>query len=68
MDGCVSMTVPKGSNTGTRLRVRGKGVPLASGGRGDHYVTLQVMLPDPPDAELMRLVEQWSAGHPYRVR
>ena len=63
------MTVPKGANTGTRLRVRGKGVPLAGGGeRGDHYVTLKVMLPEPPDAELVRFVEQWSAAHPYRVR
>jgi DnaJ-class molecular chaperone len=67
IDGTVSMTVPKGSNTGTRLRVRGKGVPVA-GGRGDHYVTLQVVLPDPPDDELIRLIEQWSASHPYRVR
>jgi DnaJ-class molecular chaperone len=68
VDGTVSMTVPKGANTGTRLRVRGKGVPIAGGGRGDHYVTLKVVLPDPPDAELVRLIEQWSAGHPYRVR
>lgn len=68
IDGTVSMTVPKGANTGTRLRVRGKGVPLPGGGRGDHYVTLQVVLPNPPDAELVRFVEQWSSSHPYRVR
>lgn len=68
VDGPVSMTVPKGSNTGTRLRVRGKGVPGPGGGRGDHYVTLKVMLPDPPDAELTRLIETWTADHYYRVR
>ena len=69
IDGVVSMTVPKGANTGTRLRVRGKGVPSPGGGeRGDQYVTLKVVLPEPPDAELVRLVEQWGAAHPYRVR
>ncbi len=68
VDGAVSMTVPKGANTGTRLRVRGKGVPIAGGGRGDHYVTLQVKLPDPPDADLVAFVEQWSPGHPYKLR
>lgn len=67
--GTVSLTVPKGANTGTRLRIKGKG-GLARGGRsrGDHYVTLKVMLPDKPDTELADLVEKWAARHPYRVR
>jgi DnaJ-class molecular chaperone len=68
VDGSVSLTVPKGSNTGSRLRVRGKGVPSPGGGRGDHYVELKVVLPAQPDAELTRLVEEWSARHPYTVR
>jgi DnaJ-class molecular chaperone len=69
VDGTVSMTVPKGSNTGTRLRIRGKGAPPPGGGpRGDHYVTLKAVLPPTPDAELARFVEEWSPKHPYRVR
>jgi DnaJ-class molecular chaperone len=68
VDGTVNLTIPKGSNTGSRLRVRGKGVPLADGSRGDHYVTLKVMLPSPPDDELARLVGDWAPAHPYRVR
>ena len=69
VDGTVSMTVPKGSNTGSRLRVRGKGAPPPGGGpRGDHYVTLKVVLPPSPDDELVRFVEEWSPKHPYRVR
>lgn len=67
VDGPVSLTVPKGSNTGSRLRVRGKGVPAAGGTRGDHYVELKVVLPPQPDAELTRLVEEWSEKHPYTV-
>lgn len=68
IDGIVNVTIPKGSNTGARLRVRGKGVPMASGGRGDHYVTLRIVLPAEHDPELARFVEDWAAKHPYRVR
>jgi DnaJ-class molecular chaperone len=68
VDGTVSLTIPRGSNTGTRLRVRGKGVPQPGGGRGDHYVTLKVVLPSPPDEELTRLIAEWAPKHPYRVR
>lgn len=68
VDGPVTLTVPKGSNTGSKLRLRGKGLPKAGGGRGDHYVTLQVVLPQHPDADLVKLVEQWGEKHPYTVR
>lgn len=68
IDGTVSLTIPKGSNSGTRLRLRGKGVPAPGGTRGDHFVTLKVMLPDTADPELLRLVEDWARRHPYRVR
>ena len=50
--GPVTMTIPPRSDTGTKLRLRGKGVP-ASGGSpaGDAYVTLRVVL-GPPDESL----------------
>jgi DnaJ-class molecular chaperone len=59
--GAVTMTVPKGSNTGTVLRLRGKGVPRSRGGRGDEYVTLKVVLPETHDPELASFVSQWSS-------
>ena len=59
--GAVTMTVPKWSNTGTVLRLRGKGVPRAGGGSGDEYVTLAVRLPDRSDPELEKFVAQWAA-------
>jgi DnaJ-class molecular chaperone len=68
VDGAVSLTIPKGANTGMRLRIRGKGAPRAGGPRGDHYVTLNVMLPQGGDAELERFVREWSTRRPYRVR
>ena len=59
--GAVTMTVPKDSNTGTVLRLRGKGVPRKGGGRGDEYVTLKVILPEKHDPELASFVSQWSS-------
>jgi DnaJ-class molecular chaperone len=65
--GPVTMKVPKWSNTGTVLRLKGKGVPGANGKRGDEYVTLKVRLPEKPDPDLERFVSQWqpaSADNP----
>jgi len=62
--GQVSMTIPPHSNSGTTLRLRGKGV----GGRGDELVTLKVVLPTAPDPELDAWVKSWSQNHPYNPR
>ena len=50
-DGEVKLKVPPHSQSGKKLRLRGRGVPLLKGGtRGDFYVELEIMLPDGPDA------------------
>jgi DnaJ-class molecular chaperone len=69
IDGPVSMTVPKGSNSGTTLRLKGRGiVDPKTGQRGDQYVKLRVALPKTADPELEELVRRWAAGHPYDPR
>ena len=69
IDGNVSIKVPPGSNTGTTLRLKGRGlVDRKTRERGDQYVTLKVVLPDKPDTELKQFVERWSAGHGYDPR
>ncbi|MBV8825887.1 MAG: J domain-containing protein [Hyphomicrobiales bacterium] len=60
--GPVTMTVPKWSNSGAVLRLKGKGVPRRGGTAGDEYVTLKVMLPEKPDPELEKLIAQWRAA------
>jgi len=65
--GAVALKVPRGSNSGSLLRLRGKGIAAADG-PGDQYVKLKVMLPDPPDAELTTFVERWAQRHGYKVR
>jgi DnaJ-class molecular chaperone len=58
--GTVTATVPKWSNTGRVLRLRGRGVPRPDGSKGDEYVTLKIMLPRKHDPELQRFVAQWQ--------
>jgi molecular chaperone DnaJ len=46
LDGNLKFTVPEGTQPGTTLRLRGKGVPVLNGrGRGDQYVTVRVEVP-----------------------
>jgi DnaJ-class molecular chaperone len=65
--GAVALKVPRGSNSGATLRLKGKGIS-ANGASGDQFVKLRVTLPDPPDPELVKFLERWSADHGYDVR
>lgn len=50
LDGEVRVVVPPGTSSGRRLRLRGRGLH-APGGRGDHYVTIQIGVPDDLDEQ-----------------
>jgi len=65
--GAVAVKVPRGSNSGGTLRLKGKGIATRNA-TGDQYVKLRVTLPDPPDPDLVRFLEKWAADHPYDVR
>lgn len=64
-DGPVNITVPKGSNTGSRLRLKGRGLSDAKGHRGDLFARLVVVLPESPDAALEAFAEEARAKRPY---
>jgi DnaJ-class molecular chaperone len=64
-DGPVTLTVPKGSNTGAKLRLKGRGLSDAKGHRGDLFARLVVTLPETPDAELEKFAETWREKRPY---
>lgn len=69
IDGPVSLKVPPDSNTGTVLRLKGKGIiDRASGQRGDQYVRLKILLPEKSDPDLRDFMQRWSQQHPYDVR
>jgi DnaJ-class molecular chaperone len=64
VDGLVAMKVPKNSNTGTQLRLKGKGIAdPKTGQHGDQYVRFVVVLPKQMDPELEAAVESWAKSH-----
>lgn len=66
LDGHVTVKIPKGSNTGTSLRLKGKGV--AGPSPGDMFVKLKVVLPDPMPKDLEEFIEKWSKKNAYDPR
>ena len=62
VDGKVIYDVKPGTQTDTRVRLRGKGVPSCRNKdvRGDHYVTLVVQVPDRLSHEAKELLRQFD--------
>lgn len=67
-DGNVSLTVPKGSNSGQQLRLKGRGFIDAKGKRGDLVARLVVTLPDVAGPELEQFAQEWKAKRPYAAK
>src|SRR5215471_162845 len=57
--GPVTMTIPKGSETGSQLRLRGKGIQRR-GRVGDQIVILKVVIGQSGDPELAAFLEKWA--------
>ena len=66
--GIVSLNVPKDSNSGTRLRLKGRGINTANGAIGDQYITLKVILPEKPDQTFIDFIRTWVRANPYNPR
>ena len=66
--GAVKLRIPPHADSGTELRLRGRGVP-AHGGReaGDLYVTLKVTI-GPPDEALDDFIRDWIPASPVNPR
>ncbi|HYU14671.1 MAG TPA: DnaJ C-terminal domain-containing protein [Candidatus Acidoferrum sp.] len=45
-DGTVTLKVPPGSQSGRRLRLRGRGLPRGDGSRGDLYAVVRIVVPE----------------------
>ncbi|MDX1763237.1 MAG: DnaJ C-terminal domain-containing protein [bacterium] len=57
LDGMTQLTIPPGTQSGQKLRLKGKGVPhLRGGGRGDQFVVIRVTVPRDLDARSEQLV------------
>ncbi len=61
LEGQIIMTVPPGSRSGQRMRVKGKGMLKKDGQRGDQYVSLRIDLPAQISEEEKDLYRQLQA-------
>ena len=61
------MKIPEGSNTGSVLRLKGKGIQ-AGGKTGDQYLSLKIVLPERQDAQLKDFVKRWAGFNAFDPR
>jgi DnaJ-class molecular chaperone len=68
-EGLVTVTVPAGSASGTRLRLRGKGIiNRKTNEPGDLYAILQIVVPKELDDRSRELLEEFAELHPEDLR
>lgn len=61
IDGKVTMTIPPGTQSGDKLRLRGRGVKrVGSEGRGDQYVVIKVVVPEKLTGRQRELLEEFA--------
>jgi DnaJ-class molecular chaperone len=60
-EGPVMLTIPKGTTSGSVLRLKGRGFSARDGKRGDQLVSVEIDLPA-GDPELEKFAESWSGG------
>jgi len=65
LQGESELEIPEGTQPGQIFRQRGKGLPNPSGGRGDLYVNVRVVVPSKLSREQRRVIEQ--LGQSLRV-
>ena len=68
-EGLITVTVPAGSASGTRLRLRGKGIiNRKTNAPGDLYAILQIVVPKELDDRSRELLEEFAELHPEDLR
>ena len=72
IDGKVRYDLPKGTQTGTTFRLKGKGIPFLNGrgGRGDQFVTVRIETPRDLTKEQEDLLRRFAdaMGEDYKER
>src|SRR4051812_23629793 len=69
LTGAVTLSIPANANTGTTLRLKGKGIAAhGSAPAGDLYVRLVVTLPEGPDEALKNFAGSWAADYDPRAK
>jgi curved DNA-binding protein len=66
--GTVSLRVPAGTSSGTRLRIKGHGVARSGKPPGDLYAEISIMIPKSLDASELEQIRKICASHPLSPR
>ena len=67
LEGPAVVTVPAGTQSGQRLRLKGKGLPISKGKRGDEYAVIKIVVPkklNPKERELFEELAKTSKFNP----
>ena len=68
-EGLVTLTIPPGTSSGMKLRLRGKGVPdRQSGQRGDQFVVIKVVVPKKLDPAAEEALKKFDSLTPLEPR
>jgi len=63
IDGKIEMTIPEGTQSGSVLRIKNKGIPNLRGeGRGDEFVKVKVLTPKNLSARQKKLLQEFEEG------
>lgn len=66
--GTVAMSIPPGTSSGSKLRLKGQGVKQRDGSAGDLIVVMQILTPKEADEESRKLIEQFEGRNPMTLR
>jgi DnaJ-class molecular chaperone len=68
-EGKVTLTIPPGTSSGTKLRLRSKGIPdRETKQRGDQYVIAKIIAPQKPNPQAQELLQQLAIAAPQSPR
>lgn len=69
ISGPVNLTIPKGTSSGRKFRMRGKGVRnTTTGAVGDQIVSVKIILPERVDDSLAYFISEWRQSNGYDPR
>jgi DnaJ-class molecular chaperone len=68
LEGSVEMSVPPGTQTGAKLRLRGQGLRKRTSGRGDQYVRIKIVIPSSLSREEEALMKKLAEVSSFKPR
>jgi curved DNA-binding protein len=67
LDGPVTLTIPPGTSSGSKMRVKGRGIERAAE-KGDQFCVIKIIVPKDLDADEKSSIENLAKKHPINAR